>query len=207
VAQRPGVMSVRADLVREHLVAQLHEQAAQGYPGDVAEPIATELKRPLERLRGPAAASALPAATLALAEELARLGYLGRGAETELFPQAAAPIPWLSDRLAELDATPKAKVPWPEIAALCAELAGEEPDVRPDPGEDAPPSWRIPGPGGHVRHYLAVGTAAERGPKNREGHPRLPEGIYEIGELKRCWLYGFLIRCCEDNIPPAPGPA
>lgn len=185
------VMTVRADLVREHLVAQLHEQAAQAYPGEIAGPVAAELDRPLELIEGHARASALPPATLALATELARLGYLGRIAEIEFFPQAAAPIDWLAGRLEGL--------PWPEIAALCGDVAREEPEDRPDPGEGAPPSWRIPGPGGHVRHYLAVGAAAERGPKDRDGNPRLPEGIYEIGELKRCWMYGFLVRCCEES--------
>lgn len=199
MAGEPGVMKVRADLVREHLVAQLHEEAILRYSDEVAEPVAAELKLPLDRTGGLERASGLPADTLELAAELARLGYQGRVAEIELFPHAAAPIDWLAKRLDELEPTAAGQPPWPGIAALCGELAGEEPDARPDPGPTAPPSWRIPGPGGHVRHYLAVGAAADRGPKDREGNPRLPEGIYEIGELKRCWMYGFLLRCCEET--------
>lgn len=193
-------MSVRADLVREHLVAQLQEEALQRHPGEVAEPIAAELGRPLDRIGGRERASALPPDTLTVAAELALLGYLGRLAEVELFPHAAAPIDWLAERLGKLEPTAAAQPPWSGVAALCGELATEEPDGRPDPGEGASPSWRIPGPGGHVRHYLAVGAAAERGPKDRDGNPRLPEGVYEIGELKRCWLYGFLMRCCEESV-------
>lgn len=200
MAQPDGVMSVRADLVREHLVAQLHEEALQRYPGEIAAPVAAELKVPLDRIGGLQRASALPPATLEMASALARLGYHGRIAETELFPHAAARVDWLSAALARLAPPDEDGDSWPATGKLCGELASEEPDFRPDPGPGAPPSWRIPGPGGHVRHYLAVGAAADRGPKDRNGNPSLPEGIYEIGELKRCWLYGFLVRCCEEIV-------
>lgn len=198
----PDVMKVRADLVREHLVAQLHEEARVRYPGDIAEAIAEQLRRPLDRLDGPERASALPTETVAFTTELARLGYVAREAETTFFEHAGGPIEWLSERLEEVSGEDD-QARWEEIAALCAELANEEPDERPDPGPQAPVSWRVPGPGGHVRHYLAVGAAAERGPKDRDDNPRLPAGIYEIGELKRCWLFGFLMRCCEES---AEGP-
>ena len=32
---------------------------------------------------------------------------------------------------------------------------------------------------------------------------RLAEGIYDAGELKRSWMYGFLVRCCEEALAPA----
>lgn len=191
-------MKVRADLVREHLVAQLHEEARVNYPGGIPEPIAEQLRRPLDRLDGPERVSALPPETIALTAELARLGYVARDAETRFFEHAAAPIEWLGGQLSAL-AEDGDSAAWPRIAALCAELTNEEPNKRPDPGPNASVSWRVPGPGGHVRHYLAVGAAAERGPKDRDGNPRLPQGIYDVGELKRCWLYGFLMRCCEEN--------
>jgi hypothetical protein len=31
----------------------------------------------------------------------------------------------------------------------------------------------------------------------------LPAGINDAGELKRAWMYGFLVRCCEQALPPA----
>lgn len=191
---------MRADLVREHLVAQLHEEARQQYPGDVPTPIAAELDRPLDRLGGLERTSALPGETLALAAELARLGYLARIAETELFERAKGPIEWLVECLTQPSAAGDEAAAWAGFASACAEFARQEPDERPDPGPDASPSWRIPGPGGHVRHYLAIGAAAELGPKDSGGNPQLPRGIHEIGELKRCWLYGFLLRCCEESL-------
>lgn len=99
----------------------------------------------------------------------ARLGYLARVIEVERFAPARAPAPWLAERLAGTS---------PE--ALCARLAFEEPLVKPAPA-DAPPSWRVPGPGGHVRHFLALRAVGD-GP----------------AEHKRSWLTGFFLRCCGE---------
>ena len=110
-------------------------------------------------------------AILANAEEprVARLGYLARVLELERFEVARAPMPWLAHRAASENP-----------AALAFVLAAEEPLGKPEPGGGAA-SWRVPGPGGHVRHFLAV-RASGSGPAER----------------KRAWLAGFFLHCCEE---------
>jgi hypothetical protein len=197
VNQTPGrLMSVRTDLVREHLVGQLSAAAADRFPGELPDGLAVQIEAALEAVLGLERAATAPPETAELAATLARVGYLTRVIERELFEPARRRASWLGDMLrARLAAEESA---WePAAAALSRELAQAEPNKRADPsGEYA--SWRVPGPGGHVRHYVALEAAAERCPKDPEGNPRLPERIYSAGELKRCWLYGFLLRCCEE---------
>jgi hypothetical protein len=60
-------------------------------------------------------------------------------------------------------------------------------------------TWRIPGPGGHVRHYVAL-EAIEW----LAGETAVDIGDGGAGaELKRCWLYGFFLRACEEIGPPS----
>ena len=130
--------------------------------GAIAEEAARRIEEPL---------GAETEAALALAGEeprrrLARAGYHARAVELERFAPARAEIPWL-DR------------------ADISELAAAEPAGRPDPGDERAVTWRIPGPGGHVRHYVALCAAAER--------PDLAPA-----EAKRAWVLGFLVRCCEQ---------
>jgi hypothetical protein len=122
--------------------------------------------------------------------ELVRLGYASRLAETEMFEPARKSMPWLSQRV-------NAGEPIPEIGRG---LAAEEPDEKPDPGEG---SWRVPGPGGHVRHFLALAAADEviQGDSNR--HPA-PSRELSAGEAKRCFLYGFYVGCCEEAAVARP---
>jgi hypothetical protein len=112
----------------------------------------------------------------ALDDPLAVIGYCARLAEAELFEPARLPIPGLSEELAERAA--------PELSR---ELAEAEPPGRPDPGDGAP-SWRVPGPGGHVRHYVAMQAAEERSPDA------------DSAESKRAFMYGFFLRCCEEAV-------
>src|SRR6059058_3360433 len=77
------------------------------------------------------------------------MGFHARALELERFAPAREAMPWLSELLAVAD----------DAGAVAGSLAAEEPLERPDPGESA--SWRVPGPGGHVRHYLAMRAAAE----------------------------------------------
>lgn len=103
---------------------------------------------------------------------LERRGYLARGVETELFEPARAPMPWLAELVAGRDA-----------AEVAVELAAADPAGRPDPPEG---TWRVPGPGGHVRYFVfleafaRLGLSGEREPHERE------------------WLRGFYRRCCEE---------
>lgn len=107
---------------------------------------------------------------------LSRLGYWARVVERERFVPARKPVAWLSDLLLD-DA----------IASVSAALAQAEPLDKPSPA-DAPPSWRIPGPGGHVRHFMAMRAVGD-GPM----------------ENKRSWMFGFFARCCEENETEPPG--
>lgn len=102
--------------------------------------------------------------------QLAWLGYATRAVELERFPVADAPMPWLGELLAGAG-----------VAEVCERLAAAEPLAKPPP-DDGVASWRVPGPGGHVRHFLAVRAVGARPP-----------------ELKRAWLFGFFVHCCEEE--------
>jgi hypothetical protein len=105
---------------------------------------------------------------------LARLGYCTRLAETELFEPARAPMPGLAERIGSGAATDVSR-----------ELASAEPAGRPEP-DDGAPSWQVPGPGGHVRHYVASLAAEQAAPD------------MDPAEAKRAFMLGFFLRCCEE---------
>jgi hypothetical protein len=110
----------------------------------------------------------------ALDDPMAVAGYCVRLAEAELFEPARGPAPGLAEKLAGR--------PAPEV---CRELADAEPDGRPDPSDGAP-SWDVPGPGGHVRHYVAMQAHEKRSPDSNPA------------ESKRAFMYGFFVRCAEE---------
>jgi hypothetical protein len=161
----PGHIAVRTELVREHLVERLL--------GCVDERAALDPDVP-------PALDAVPASPPAIevARKLARRGYLGRLAETDLFPAARGPTPGLREQLRGSS-----------LETLSAELALAEPAERPDPRAAGWTSWRVPGPGGHVRHFLALEEVRATRP--------LPSGL---DAPKACWFYGFYIRCCEEAL-------
>jgi hypothetical protein len=103
------------------------------------------------------------------------VGWHVRDLERRRFARAREPMPWLAELLAA------------EGLDVAARLAAEEPAGRPEPGEA--PSWRVPGPGGHVRHYLALRAVDE-------ALHRDPEA--DRVALKRAWMTGFFTRCCEE---------
>jgi len=112
---------------------------------------------------------------------LAVAGYNLRRVEWRLFEPARRTLPELAQRLDERrdgrDSDQDA------IAFVAGELASEEPLERPDPEDDRAVTWRVPGPGGHVRHYVALELIGAR-----------------PAELKRAVVYGFLVRCCEEAL-------
>jgi hypothetical protein len=110
---------------------------------------------------------------------LARLGYLGRAVEFERFAPAREPAPW-------------------SAGADPAELAAREPLGKPRPDDEDAATWRVPGPGGHVRHFVAMRTVA-RVVDEAGGAEALPGGPESVRELKRAWVYGFLLRAAEDR--------
>ena len=124
---------------------------------------------------------------------LRRAGYLGRVVEAELFEPARRTADWVPDALREHFSRAGS---WPEaIAETCGEIARAEPLGKPAPDDQLAMSWRVPGPGGHVRHFLARRTIEE--------HLRELEGpvIGAPAELKRPWLYGFFVRVCAEALP------
>lgn len=160
-----GVVRVRTELVLDELVSRVLGRAAELSSGEF----------------DPAAESVL--AESPEPQRLARLGYASRVAETEMFEPARRPMPWLVE-LSDPDNP---------VTDVCRELASEEPDEKPDPGEG---SWRVPGPGGHVRHFLAL-AADELCRAEGNGDPALKRKL-SGGEAKRIFLYGFYARCCEE---------
>lgn len=172
-------MRVKTELVLEQLVSRVLGRALQ---------LGESLPRRAEDL-------------LAEAPEpvaLARLGYAGRMAETEMFEPARRPMPWLAELLEGRPESGRRA-----IATVSRELAAEEPDEKPDPGQG---SWRVPGPGGHVRHFLALAAANEVVHGGSNGKPDATREL-SAGEAKRCFLYGFYACCCEGLDASPSGPA
>ena len=169
----PDVMRVRTELVLEQLVSRVLGRALELCSGGLP-PAAEEL---LESVPHP--------------RQLARLGYASRIAETEMFEPARAPMPGLTEMLDDRTRSEGGRSA--AIAAVCGELTAAEPDEKPDPGEG---SWRVPGPGGHVRHFLALAAADELVHGDSNGGPTARE--LSSGGAKRCFLYGFYARCCEE---------
>jgi hypothetical protein len=173
-------ISVNTELVREFVlerIAAVVEERFPGTPGDAARAALDRVATEVLGLESPSAAGVA----------LARRGYLARIAETELFEPARTPTPGLADRLRARVESPTETM----LAAFAGELARAEPAERPDPDDERSFAWRVPGPGGHVRHYLAIGairTSAELAADDTNG------------DLKRCWLYGFYVRCCEEAL-------
>jgi len=98
-------------------------------------------------------------------EWLESMGWHARALELERFAAARVPMEWPAGAAAE-------------------ELAAQEPLERPAPGTT--PSWSVAGPGGHVRHYLALRAA------HAHGRPEDPLAA------KRAWMTGFFRHCGEE---------
>ncbi len=185
-------MPVQLEVIKEVLVDRILGGALERYPGDPPGPVKQALEADLD----------LPVCDgRALDMRLRRIGYLTRLVEADLFEPAREPMEGLTDdltrRLAEGE-------DWPAAAsALCAELARQEPLAKPRPDDERATSWKVPGPGGHVRHYVVAAAIADALSEDSNGQGGLAEGVEDPGELKRCWMYGFLVRCCEEALTPA----
>ena len=171
-ASESRVMKVKTELVLEQLVSRVLGRALELRSDELTE----ESERAIQAGPEP--------------KELARLGYACRVAETEMFAPARRPMPWLAEMLVERTEPEGVAA----MGSVCRELAAEEPDAKPEPGEG---SWRVPGPGGHVRHFLALSAADELRQGRGNGEPAITREL-SAGEAKRCFLYGFYARCCEE---------
>lgn len=147
------------------LISVRTELVLETLVGSIADEVARRIGEPL----GAGTEAALATAGDEPRRTLARAGYHARAVELERFAPAREPIPWLDP-----------------TGAVAAELAAGEPAERPSPDDARAVTWRVPGPGGHVRHYLALRAAAD--------HPELTPG-----EAKRAWVTGFLVRCFEQR--------
>jgi hypothetical protein len=181
--ERSGYLPVNTKLVLDTLVARIFGIVEGRRVDGPPEPIAAVL----------AATDIRVAASHPQIEaDLRHAGYLARVVEVELFEPARQPAEWIAEMLTERFASTAS---WDEaVATTCEQLARAEPVGKPSPEDEAAASWRIPGPGGHVRHYLARHTI--------EDYLRDAEGpVDDPAELKRPWLYGFLVRACEEVLP------
>ena len=186
------LMPVQLEVIKEVLVDRILGAALERYPGDPPAAVKDALEADLD----------LPVCDGgALDLRMRRIGYLTRIVEAEMFDPAREPMeglaPDLTRRLAEGEE-------WSAAAsALCLELARDEPLPKPNPADERATSWKVPGPGGHVRHYVVAAAIADSMSGDMNGQGGLAEGIDDAAELKRSWLYGFLVRCCEESLPPA----
>ena len=173
-------IAVRSELVKEFLVDRLVQRVVAALDEELPNGTETVLDAVLDNGSD---------AAVEVARTLARHGYQARVAETDLFEPARLPTPELAEIVEESGAD-----------AASHRLAAEEPLELPMPDAEGWTSWRVPGPGGHVRHFVAT-ECIRRALGGRPAPDRL-----DGRALKRCWFYGFYVRCCEEvgSSPPIP---
>jgi hypothetical protein len=188
---RPGVIAVDASLVGKTLVDAVYSRVQALDAPAPPDPVGPALDDPDLSL------ASNDEARLEMA--LRHAGYLARVVEAEMFDPAKQPATWLGGRLQQHF---ERSGDWAAaITAACAELARAEPVDKPHPDDPAAATWRVPGPGGHVRHYVARRTIEEQ----LQGRDRPVDG--DPAELKIPWVYGFFVRACEEVLPhDAPPP-
>jgi hypothetical protein len=184
--QRPGLLAVDTGLVIQTLVERVVDRVEARREERPPEAIAAVLEGIDSQLAG--------GEDPALVASLAHGGYLCRVVELEFFEPANETADWIPGMLRERFA---GTASWPDaVAGTCADLARSEPLGKPSPDDKAAMTWRVPGPGGHVRHYVARRTIEEH-LRGRE-----TPTVGDPAELKRLWLYGFFVRACEEALPP-----
>lgn len=184
---RPGVVAVDAGLVAKTIIEAIHSRVVERPDPTPPDPVGPALDDPI--------LSFVHAAEGRSEMKMRRAGYLARVVEVELFDPAKTPAAWLGtllrERLGDGDDWTAA------LTATCAELARAEPLDKPHPDDPKAASWRIPGPGGHVRHYLVRRVIEEHLQADDRARPF--DG--DPAELKTPWTYGFLLRACEELLP------
>lgn len=182
---RPGVIAVDAGLIGKTLVEAVLNKVQEHPAPAPAEPAGPALDDADVAFAGNDEA--------ALEMALRRAGYLARVVEAEMFEPARQTAQWLTARLQEQYAL---SADWSAaIGATCAQIARAEPVGKPHPDDPAAATWRVPGPGGHVRHYVARRAIEEL----LQGRDRPVSG--DPAELKIPWVYGFFVRACEEVLP------
>jgi hypothetical protein len=191
-ADASGLISVKTELVHRFVIGGILEEIKQRH----RQPLPPVTESALERAQEALTDCDHRAVADNLATAVARAGYLARMIEGERFEPARQPSGYVEGKLHEatMDAGHR------DVAGdVALELARQEPEERADPDDPRAVSWHIPGPGGHVRHYLALETAEWLIPPPGQagGGGRGP------ALLKRYWMYGFFLRCCEEASPTA----
>jgi hypothetical protein len=186
VPNTPGnYVPVRTSVVLQTLIQAMLEQIEQR----AGEPLDAAIGAVLTA--GPYTANA---GEVELDRALRHAGYTARIVEVEMFEPAQQSADWAADLLREGFARCTS---WSDaMTAVCAQLTRSEPLDKPSPDDPSAMSWRVPGPGGHVRHFLALRTIEEQ----LRGRSTPLEG--DPAELKRAWMYGFFVRTCEEALPP-----
>jgi len=164
--ETPGLISVRTEVVLDVLIGSMASA--------VAERMADGLPAAAEAALPRAASVPDPPAPEEVASALARTGWHAREVELARFERAGEPSLVVASMLSDVEA--------------CAALAAAEPLERPLPGDQRAVTWQVPGPGGHVRHYLAERAIAELG------------GAEPAARLKHCWVFGFLLACAPPGV-------
>lgn len=182
---RPGVIAVDAGLIGKTLVEAVFNKVQERPAPAPPEPAGPALDDADIAFAGNDEA--------AVEMALRRAGYLARVVEAEMFEPARQTARWLTARLQEQYAL---SADWSAaIGATCAQIARAEPVGKPHPDDPAAATWRVPGPGGHVRHYVARRAIEEE----LQGRDRPVSG--DPAELKIPWVYGFFVRACEEVLP------
>lgn len=186
-------MPVQVEVIKEILVDRILSDALERYPGEPPAVVKDALEAELD----------LPVCDGgALDVRMRRIGYLSRIVEAEMFEPAREPMEGLAE---DLTKRLRETEDWSAAAsALSLELARAEPLPKPSPDDARATSWKVPGPGGHVRHFVVAAAIADSLSGDMDGRGGLPEGVDDAAELKRSWMYGFLVRCCEQALPPSP---
>jgi hypothetical protein len=184
------LMPVQVEVIKEILVDKILGGVLERYPGELPAAVEDALEAELDLAASDGGALDL---------RMRRIGYLTRIVEAEMFDPAREPMEGLAEQLTARIA----KTDWSTAAsAVSLKLARQEPLPKPAPTDENATSWNVPGPGGHVRHFVVAAAIAECTSGDMATGGKLPDGVEDAAELKRCWMYGFLVRCCEEALPP-----
>jgi len=190
-ADRSNLFPVDTRLVLETLVEKVHDLVVDRMSEEPPE----EILPVLDSKEQLVVATKYPAVD----RGLRRAGYLTRVIEVEIFEPAQSIADWIPKKLEERFAKTE---DWSEaIVSICAEIARAEPLEKSDPDDEDAWSWRVPGPGGHVRHYLSRRAIGDELQKDPEQGP-----VDNPAELKQPWVYGFFVRACEEALPAEASP-
>lgn len=183
---RSNLFPVKTNVILDTLVERVHDLVEERLLSEPPE----EILPVLDSKEQLVVATKYPAVD----RGLRRAGYFTRVIEVEIFEPAQKVADWVPELLEERYAKTS---DWGQaIVSICTEIAKAEPIDMPDVDDENAWSWRVPGPGGHVRHFLArrsIGSHLQRDPEQGP--------VDNPAELKQPWIYGFFVRTCQEALP------